>query len=157
MSQTAFDVPSGGEPPKLALTLFTPEEFERFWPELEKMMDTVPHTWRHWTKESVCLAVAQGTIQVWGIGKPPEATLIVFTMINVYPALRVLSVVWAAGHLEEGMVPLLNATFENYGVMNGCTEIEIRGRPGWGPGLKKLGYSTPVRVWTRVFRGGRLN
>jgi hypothetical protein len=157
MSSTAFDIMPKSEAPKFALTLFTVDEFFGFWKELEKMLDMVPHTWRHWTKEYICHSIAHGTMQIWGVGKPPEATLIIFTSVSVFPTMKVLNITWAAGKFEDDMLPLLDATFDNYAAMNGCSEIEIRGRDGWMPKLKRLGFESEARVWTRPVRHGRLN
>src|SRR5580765_1607468 len=86
--------------PKFAMTQFTVEEFCEFWPELERMMDAVPHTWPQWTKEYVCDSVVTNRLQVWGIGAPPRATLVFFTTISVMPSMRVFNVVWGAGTFE---------------------------------------------------------
>jgi len=38
---------------------------------------------------------------------------------------------WAAGAFEDENVAVLEATFANFGRLNGCDEVEIRGRMGW--------------------------
>jgi hypothetical protein len=95
------------------MTQFTVDEFFSFWPQLEKMLDTVPHTWRQWTKEYIVASVEAGRIQVWGIGHPPRATLVFFTIVNIYPAMKILGVEWGAGTFEDDMLPLLDATLTN--------------------------------------------
>lgn len=134
---------------KVVLTLFTEEEMVRFWPDLERTLDCVPHTWRHWTKESIYDAIMERRMQVWGAGEPPRATLILFTSVGVFPSMRVFSVLWAAGRFDEEMLPLLDATLTNYAVLNRCDEIEIRGRMGWEPKLKSIGFTREASVWTR--------
>ena len=155
---TAYDVSEGGtHAPRFAMTQFTVEEFFGFWPQLEEMLDSVPHTWRHWTKEYICQKVADNTMQVWGIGPPPRAVLIVFTTVNVFPTMKVLAVVWAAGSFTDDMLPLFEATFDNYARLNGCEEIEVRGRLGWEVKLRTVGFTRESAVWSRRVPNATLN
>lgn len=140
-----------------ALTLFTADEFVRFWPDLEQTLDCVPHTWRYWTKEAIYDAIMNGRIQVWGVGEPPKATLILFTSIGIFPAMKVFSVMWAAGRFEDEMLPLLDATLTNYAALNECNEIEIRGRVGWEPKLKSIGFRREASMWSRPVKRHTLN
>jgi hypothetical protein len=138
----------GEESPKYALTNFTPEEFQKFWPNLEDMLDKVPHTWRHWTKDYIFSSALNNTVQVWGIGPPPNAVLVFFTQIAMYPAQKVLCLVWAAGSFKPDMLPLMKATMMNYARLNSCNEIEIRGRRGWEPHFRAAGMTRDSVVWT---------
>jgi len=156
-SMTSYDVSPRAAPPRYALTQFTVEEFQTFWPHIEEMLDQIPHTWRYWTKEYIYGSIVNGHMQVWGIGRPPKATFIMFTVINVCPAMRVLVVVWAAGAFEDEMLPLLEATFANFGRLNGCDEVEIRGRMGWEPKLKSLGFVRSASIWTRKIPSVQVN
>jgi hypothetical protein len=142
----AYDVEKGPKA-RFAFAQFTKAEFDRFWPELEKLLDAIPHTWRHWTKEHLLDSVAKNTVQVWGIGPPPNAVLILFTSVSIYPTMRVLNVLWAAGSFRKEMAPLIFSTFVNYAQMNNCDEIEIRGRPGWEPHLKNVGFRRDSVNW----------
>jgi hypothetical protein len=139
------------------MTQFTVDEFFEFWPKLEKILDRVPHTWRHWTKEYICTSVAIDRTQVWGIGPPPKAVLVLFTTICVHPAMKVLSIAWAAGTFEDEMLPLLDATLTGYARLNECQEIEIRGRMGWEPKLKAVGFERVASMWTRPVLSVKLN
>lgn len=142
---------------KMALTHFTAEEFFVFWPELERMLDSVPHTWKQWTKEYIQNAVSGGVLQVWGVGPPPLAVCIFFTQIAVYPAFRSLHIVWSAGHFDDEMVPLLDAAWAHYAKINDCAEVEIRGRDGWGSKLKPLGFKKAHTAWSRPVPTMRMN
>jgi hypothetical protein len=146
---TSYDVSGGQEVPKFALTQFSVEQFFGFWPQLSADLDKVPHTWKHWTKESICSEIAGGLTQIWGIGHPPQATLILFTAIKIHPALKVLSITWALGGLEDDMIPLLEATFMNFAQLNECDEVEVHGRPGWEAKLKPLGFRKDAVVLSR--------
>jgi hypothetical protein len=146
---TSYDASDAHAAPRYALTQFTVEEFFQFWEYLEAALDRVPHTWRHWTKEYICTSIANGTMQMWGVGRPPKATLIVMTMVNVYPTMRVLNIAWAVGAFEDDMLPLLDATFTDFARLNSCDEIEIRGRLGWESKLRGIGFTREAAVWTR--------
>ena len=128
MNSTSYDMGEGmGTPPKFALTLFSVDEVNKFWPNIEEMLDRIPHTWRYWTKEQMYLLITNEMMQVWGIGPPPKATMIMMTSVNVYPSMKVLAVIWCAGTFDDEMIPLVDATFTNYARMNDCLEIEVRG------------------------------
>jgi len=153
----AYEVRAEHPAVPVAMTLFTPEEFFRFWPKLEKMLDQLPHTWRHWTKEYIQEAVGNNIVQCWGIGPPPDAVLVLMTQINVYPAMRVFNVVWAAGNFTAPMGPLLDATFTNYALAHGCSRIEVRGRDGWTPHLKTAGFRREASVWSKDIYSRSIN
>lgn len=156
MTRTAYDVETSGKA-RFALTKFTWEEFEIFWPGIEEMLDSVPHTWKYWTKDYIRSAVEMGSIDVWGIGPPPKAVLIFFTQIGVYPARRVLLVPWGAGSFEPGMLGLLEATLTQYAQAAGCDSIEVRGRAGWDPHFKRIGMKREFVTWTYPVPNARLN
>jgi hypothetical protein len=156
-SQTAYDLSESPMTPKFALTQFTVDEVQAFWPELEKTLDKVPNTWRQWTKEYIWGSIEVGRIQVWGIGPPPRATLVFFTIVCVYPAMKVLSVEWGAGSFEDSMLPLLDAGLVSYAQLNGCAEIEVKGRLGWEPKWKSIGLERQYSVWTRRVPHNNMN
>lgn len=154
---TSYDVSDVRAPPSFAMTQFTVDEFFAFWPQLEEMLDRVPHTWRHWTKDHICRTVAGDLMQVWGIGPPPRATLIIFTTVQILPAMKILTLPWAAGTLDKGMEPLVDATLTDYARLNGCEEIEIRGREGWEAKFKPYGFRREAVVWSRAVPRVNLN
>jgi len=159
MSNTSYDVNVKDHVvvPRYVMSLFTVEEFYQFWPQIEEMLDTVPHTWRHWTKDEIYSAVTAGKMQAWGIGPPQTVIMVLLTSVNVFPALRTLTVLWAAGTLEDEMLPLILATFADYAKLNSCSEVEIRGRPGWSPKLKPFGYRHDASIWTCPVPVARMN
>lgn len=140
---------SEGEWPRYSIAMLEWEEFLRFWPGIEEMLDAVPHTWKHWTKEYILEGVAQNRIQVWGIGPPPKAIMCAFSTVNVYPAERVFVIDWCAGHFERGMIPLAEAVWMQYAKLNGCVAVEIRGRVGWDAVLRGTGFRREAMVWRR--------
>ena len=157
MTAVAHEVMKGGAMSEFIMTQFTPEEFQHFWPKLEVQLDLIPHTWRHWTKEYIFSCVMADTMQVWGVGRPPKATLIILTMINVFPAMRVLTISWAMGEFSDRMLPLLDAALTGYARLNRCDEIEVRGRVGWEPKLLSVGFVRSAMVWTRAVDRQKMN
>lgn len=154
--QTAYDL-STGALPRFAMTQFTTDEFFRFWPQLEEMLDKVPHTWRYWTKDHICRTITNGHMQAWGIGPPPTATLIIFTTVSMYPSMKVLTAMWAAGTFEDEMIPLIDVTLSGFARLNDCEELEVRGRVGWEQKMKMTGFKRESVVWTRRVENLTLN
>lgn len=142
---------------RFSLTQFTPNEVMNFWSGLEDMLDKLPHTWRYWTKEYIFEQIMQGGLQVWGAGPPPNAVFILMTCITTYPAAKVLHVVWGAGKLPDGILSIVDAAFLRYAQQNECSEIEVRGRIGWEPHVKKLGYQRAGMIWTKPVPNARAN
>ena len=151
-STTSWDMSDTVETPRYALTNFSVDEVEVFWPHIEAMLDRLPHTWKYWTKEHIYNSVMESRLQVWGIGSPPKATFILFTSVDAFPAMKVLTVIWAAGTYEDEMLPLLDATFTDYARLQGCDEIEIRGRIGWDAKFRSIGFRRESVVLTRSVR-----
>lgn len=145
------------EVPRFSMTKLEGAELTTFWPKIEALMSYVPHTWRHWTQEYIYTSAMNETIQVWAIGPPPNAVMIFFTQIAVYPTMKVLCMVWGAGSFTEDMLPLIEATMVNYAKITGCVEIELRGRMGWEPALKKVGFTRESVIWSRKVPDMRMN
>ena len=154
---TTHDMNADMKSSKFALTMFTAEEFEKFWPGIEDMLDKVPHTWKYWTKDYIRSAVEREMMQVWGIGPPPKAVLIFFTQIGVYPAMRVLHVTWGAGSFKREMLPILEAALVNYAQIAQCETIEVRGRAGWDKHFKSVGMKRDYVTWTYAVPNPRMN
>ena len=154
---TSYDLGDTWGPPRLALSQFTVEEVRRFWPQLEEMLDQLQHTWRYWTKDNIYQALMRGQLQMWGVGPPPRATLILLTSVDVYSAMKVLTVVWAAGTFDDKMIPLVDATFEDYAQLNGCDEIEVRGRLGWTAKLRPIGFRSETVTYVRKVKSNKMN
>lgn len=146
-----------GKAVELKMSLFTTMEVDSFWPQLEALLDRVPHTWRQWTKEEIYEAVIDGRLQVWGIGPPTKIRMVLFTSVTKYPKMKVFTILWSAGTLIDGMIPLLDSTFTMYARIQECTEMEIRGRMGWEPALKDHGFSREAAIWTKPIVDIHLN
>jgi hypothetical protein len=154
---TLYDISGASPVPRYVMAQFTVDEFFVFWPQLERLLDRVPDTWRHWTKGYICDSVSTGHIQTWGIGPPGKAILLMFTAVQAYPTMKVLSIMWAAGTFEDEMAPLLDTTLTSYARAHGCTECEIRGRMGWEHKMKAAGFKRTASVWTRPVLAMKMN
>jgi hypothetical protein len=155
--RASSEVSDGPLGPRFVMTQFTVEEFQQFWPRIEKMLDRVPHTWYKWTKEYIYEEIMTNRMQMWGMGPPPKAIFIFITQVGVWPTMKILTIVWAAGEFPKEMMPLLISTLMNFAQLNGCEQFEICGRPGWGPQLKAVGFKHVANVWTQNVASSSLN
>jgi hypothetical protein len=141
-----------------SIELLTQEQVEKFWPEIEKMLDQIPHTWAedHTKEELFSRAMSYG-LQVWAIGKAPECNSVVFSQICIFSTGRNLELFWGAGegkwHLTCG--ELFNAAIEKFAKAAECKRIDIVGREGWQKILKEHGFTkTAVVLSRRVVHSG---
>jgi hypothetical protein len=117
------------------------EEFERWWPDISKELDTIPHLWEiWWTKEALHDCVLGGSLQCWIAGTDGVAELVVFTMVSAYPSGSILRSILLFGRGIDEYLGVLDATFEDFARQMGAKVIQVEGRPGWEPRLKKLGF-----------------
>lgn len=130
-------------------------DLERFWPNVDDMMQKLPHTLGHLTRDEIRAAVYSGSMQLWGCGPKPDCTFIIITNVAFFPSKNVLMVGWGAGEFRKEMLPVLDATLNNYADMMQCAEIEVHGRSGWAKALKEIGFKQSKVVLSRqVYRGG---
>ncbi len=117
------------------------DHFEKWWPDISAQLDTIQPMWeRWWTKEALVNGVYSGWIQCWASVVDETAEIIVFTTIGEYPAGKVLITNLCFGRDIDNHIDIIDATLENFARDSGCYLQEVRGRPGWKPRLKKLGY-----------------
>lgn len=140
MKIQSHDVSDNLDAPKYSLAQLTVEEFHIFWPHMEREMDKIPHTWERWTKEYVQAAVEAGSLVVWALGPPPDAVLIFFTQVSLYPKGRILTVPLGFGSFSSDMIPLIDATLTKYAQIQECDVIEVRGRGGWEKHFTPYGF-----------------
>ena len=142
---------------RFAITQFDWDTFNRFWPKMERELDLIPHVWRFWTKEFIQAAVEHHALVVWGCGSPPNAEFIFFTQVNIYPAMKILSVPLAFGRFDPRMMDLLDGTMERYARIQECQEIWINGRRGWKPHFMNIGFRHESELWVRPVTQMRIN
>lgn len=132
-----------------ALSKFEGEDLAKFWPEVRKMMDKVPHTLGYLTKDEIESALLAGNMGLWGMGPAPHAIFTFITAVMFYPSVNVLTVGWGAGTFKKDMLPILDATLTNYARMFNCVAIEIHGRQGWARALRNIGFKQTRVVLAR--------
>jgi hypothetical protein len=130
--------------------LLTNDEFEHYWPEIEKMLDALPHTWIDMTKDSIVSRVFNGSLQVWVMGER-GIQMILFTQIAVFPRGSALQIIWCAGEgLDyEKAGPGVEAALEFFAKTQGCKRIDVIGRPGWEKVLASWGFRRTEIVLSR--------
>jgi hypothetical protein len=115
--------------------------FRHYWPSIEAELDTIPHTWAHrWTKETIFDCVVDGRFQCWAVGSANEIRAMALSQIVNYPAANVFQVLLLFGRDFFVMLDNLQAAMEKFAAFNGCGVIEVIGREGWEPKLRKIGF-----------------
>ncbi len=83
---------------------------------------------------------ADGSAQLWLIGRDREVVAICIAEVCVYPQRRVALVDLMAGDDLMGWLPTLEAEVERWARFMGCSAIQAAGRPGFARQSKNLGY-----------------
>lgn len=117
------------------------EHFEKWWPQISEQLDTIEPLWdRWWTKEALYTATQNGWVQCWGSVVDEAMRIVLFTTVNEYPTNRMVRSVLMFGRGIDEQLPMIDAAVENFGREIGATMMEVTGRRGWEPKLKRLGY-----------------
>lgn len=140
---------------KVQVGLFTPAEIDLYWPQIEHMLNSVPHTWEGYSVAFFHESVKNGNVQVWGAGKEGSVFLVYFTNIMLYPAKKTLQVGWAGGKIEN-FLPAINASLEQFAKEQDCDEVEILGRAGWEKLMMPFGFRKRAVYISRPVDKGRL-
>lgn len=141
----------------LSMGLIENHDLERFWPGVSEMLDKLPHTWGHFTKEEIQAGVFGGGLQLWGVGPHGVAIFMLLTTVAFYPSKKALVLTWGAGTFRKSMIPLLDATLTNYGRAQGCDLIEVHGREGWARMLSGIGFKQDKIVLSRKIEKERMH
>jgi hypothetical protein len=99
---------------------------------LQAALDASPL--RTHTLEHVRLGIHHGTAQLW---PGPNSALV--TEMTTYPTgLKTLSIWLAGGNLDE----ILDTywAIEKFAEKQDCSAVEVKGRRGWAPVMKQLGF-----------------
>jgi hypothetical protein len=143
---------------KWEVSLLPTNHVDHYWENILDMLDKVPHTWEEWTKESLYERIIDGNIQVWGLGTSKAHRAFMFTQIAMYPAKRVLEVIWFCGEgTLENVLDILDATGTRFAQIQNCSHIEIIGRPGWKPYAKSHGFRLMSVRYSRAVPRERIN
>lgn len=142
---------------RFSIELLSPEKFMQFWPQIEGMLDLVPHTWEDLTKESIYYRGANRGLQVWAVAEDETAKMVLFTQVATFPTGDNLEIIWCGGqggfHKVAGDV--VDAGIEKFAKMSLCKRIDVIGRFGWEAELKDRGFKRTAVVLSRrvVHRG----
>lgn len=139
------------------MSLLEADDIYRWWPHITEMLESVPHTWEHWTIEEFEAQALAKHIQVWGVGLDSTISLVLFTQVAVYPSMRTLQVIWAGGSFAPAMIPILDATLCRFGELQGCAKLEVLGRVGWERMFKDWGMRRTSIVLSKPIRKMREN
>lgn len=139
------------------MALIEGSDLERFWPGVDGMMEKLPHTIGHWTRDELRAGVYAGHFQLWGVGPGKDAIFMLLTNIAFYPSKRVFMIGWGAGSFHMGMVPVIEATLNNFAALQGCSVIEVHGRTGWSKALERVGFHMSKVVFERPVHVGGLH
>jgi hypothetical protein len=86
------------------------------------------------TLEHVKLGLRDGTAQLW-----PGYSSALVTEMTTYPtSLKTLGIWLAGGNLDEILETYW--AIEEFAEMQDCSAIEVKGRRGWAPVMKQLGF-----------------
>lgn len=119
----------------------SPDRFVLYWPAISAELDSIPHVWGdHWTKEMIHAMTMCGRFQCWACGTNDQVKVVLFTQIGEYPAGKILQSVLAFGTGIDEMIPDIEASLEAFAGHFGCQLMEVTGRPGWEPKLRKRGW-----------------
>lgn len=117
-----------------------PEEFVRYWPDIQREMDKVPHIWETWwTKEHIFHSVMCGQFQVWAAGHDGSVRMFLVTQIANYPAARILTSILMLGNSLDASIDALWAALEQFARQQECDRVEVVGRKGFERKLAKYG------------------
>ena len=134
--------------------MLTDGEFEHYWPEIEKMMDLVPHTWEEFlTKDSLVERVLSKNIQVWVVGEDAVQS-VMLTQVATYVTGPILQVIWGAGvgMMDQHSKEVIDATMDYFAHSQGCRMIDVIGRCGWEKVLKDWGFERKAVIMSRPVR-----
>lgn len=134
----------------------SPEQFDHFWPDIEGMLDKVPHTWEDYTKDEIVCGAHNGSLQVWAVGNE-DIRMVLFSRIANFSTGASLQIIWGAGEgrIFELAGDSVDATMEYYAKTQFCKRIDIIGRGGWEKALVGRGFKRASVVLSRkVVHGG---
>ena len=101
--------------------------------------------------------LVNGQMYLWLVFDKDDNTIYghVITEVKEYPQLKVLVIQYCSGeahhmkHVEDKMYNIL----DQFAKDADCAGIELYGRPGWGPHVRKYGYTTEMVVFSKFFEG----
>ena len=133
------------------IAIIPPIAIDSYWNEIQAELEKNPELWNvaH-TIESLREHILNDWIKVWGIwDKDNKAKMYFFTLVEEYPVVKIMRMVWASGSHLQDYIHMALATLDEYMKFRGCDIGILDGREGWGPILAPFGYS---RLQTSFFK-----
>ena len=135
---------------KQELLLFGPNKIAKYWPQIEQALDVQPELWNVAnTKDSLLDRALAGHIQVWALDTNGTLHVVFFTQLYRTITTTIFQIFWAYGERLVSSMPFVNDVFDNFAAQQGASRIEVQGRKGFEPLLKKLGYGLDYVTYTR--------
>jgi hypothetical protein len=129
-------------------TLLEPRNLDSAWPRVAPWLMQAIGTEDKWGEiEEIRMGIARGMMQLWVIQDRKSGDLLAVAVTEVHQAGNVKSLVvrWMGGKdIKRWLTDL--GLMERWGIINGCTKMEIWGRSGWTRWFSKVGYKEEFRV-----------
>lgn len=124
--------------PKLYGVLY--HQINEAWPFHVPLLEkAIPYSDGKYTLEDIKEGLKSRNFQLWAASRDETPTTVMVTKIIQYPQAKTLLIMLYAGEGIEKMIHFKAAIYE-WAKSQGCTEIELYGRPGWERVLKDEGY-----------------
>jgi len=138
--------------------LFGPQKIEKYWPQIEQALDVQPELWDVAnTKDSLLARALAGHIQVWALATNDVLHVVFFTQLYQTVTTTIFQIFWAYGEDLISSMPFVNDAFDSFAAAQGASRIEVQGRKGFEPLLKRIGYNVDYVTYTRPVSVSRGN
>ena len=114
-----------------------------------------------WTKgrpvvDDILKFLFTGQMQLWVVLDNKKIYGQVITEIKQYPQCRMLTIQYCSGEKQhmKFIDDKIYETLERYAKDNGCSGIELIGRPGWSRHVAKRGYEIKSVMYQKFFERG---
>lgn len=124
------------------------------WTQVSEFLHEMPT--EDYTLSDIFNLILDRKIQLWTVYRGVEMVAVFTTEIVIFPRSKVLNVLMAVGSEINGWFHLFRDVVIPWGVSQGCSAIEIQGRPGW----EKLIDRTFPKGWAQkrsVVMRGQIN
>lgn len=112
-------------------------EVVTIWPEVAPLIQkAIDRSQGEMTVEDVAKFIAERDMQLWVAEKNGRVSAAFVTSIANHPRLRVLRIVLCGGEGLGEWRDAAQAQFEKFAKANGCRQLDIIGRRGWGRALE---------------------
>jgi len=130
--------------PELSVTGVVPGAVAAIWPHVLPMIETAREAMpdmvseREWP-EDIKQRAEEGRYQIFLIYEGADLAAIAVTSIEAYARVKCCTINYMAGRDLSEWIEVWAKEIKQWAVNAGCTQIEARGRWGWGKKLKPLG------------------